>query len=165
MKRISVLLVLCMLLAFSACSSKEVSYQKYVQDFCDLDISGSTVISEEDTHGGFLGDGALIVKFDCTEISDSVLQQTENWNELPLTENLQLIMYGGEKDGVEYGYNLAEEYGIPEITSGSYFFLNRHSEATDTKSDSELFELISFNFSLAVYDFDTSILYLFEFDT
>ena len=164
MKRFSFFLVLCMLLTLSACSSK-VTYQEYVQDFCDLDISGSTIISEEDTHGGFLGDGALMVKFDCTEISDSVLLQTENWNELPLTENLQLIMYGGTRDGVAYEYNLAEEYGLPEITSGSYFFLDRHSEATDSRSDLELFDRFSYNFSLAVFDFDTSILYLFEFDT
>ena len=164
MKRFSFFLVLCLLLAVSACSSK-VSYQEYVQDFCDLDISGSTIISEEDTHGGFLGDGALMVKFDCTEISDSVSLQLENWNELPLTENLQLIMYGGTRDGVAYAYNLAEEYGLPEITIGSYFFLDRHSEATDSRSDLELFDRFSFNFSLAVYDFDTSVLYLFEFDT
>lgn len=164
MKRFSFFLVLCLLLALSACSSK-ASYQEYVQDFCDLDISGSTIISGYDTHGGFLGDGALMVKFDCTEISDSVLPQLENWNELPLTENLQLIMYGGTRGGVEYAYNLAEKYGLPEITSGCYFFLDRHSEATDPRNDQELFDRSSYNFSLVVYDYDTSILYLFEFDT
>ena len=164
MKRFSFFLVLCLLLALSACSSK-VCYQEYVQDFYDLDISGSTIISEEDTHGGFLGDGALMVKFDCTDISDSVLLQLESWNELPLTENLQLIMYGGTRNGVVYAYNLAEEYGLPEITSGCYFFWDRHSKAADPRNDQELFDRPSYNFSLAVYDYDTSILYLFEFDT
>ncbi len=163
MKRLS-FFVLCLLLALSACSSK-ASYQEYIQDSCGLDISGSTIISEEDTHGGFLGDGALMVKFDCTDISNSVLLQLENWNELPLTENLQLIMYGGTRDGVAYMYNLAKEYGIPEITNGCYFFWDRHSEATDSRNDQELFDRASYNFSLAVYDFDTSMLYLFEFDT
>ena len=42
---------------------------------------------------------------------------------------------------------------------------DRHSEATDSRNDQELFHRASYNFSLAVYDFDTSMLYLFEFDT
>lgn len=164
MKRITYVLILCVFLTLSACGG-ETSYQEYVQDFCNLDISGSTIISGEDTHGGFLGDGALMVKFDCTEISDSVLPQVEGWQKLPLTENLQLIMYGGTRDSVAYAYDLAEEYGIPKIANGCYFFLDRHSEATDPKNDKELFDRYSFNFSLVLYDYDTAMLYLFAFDT
>ena len=164
MKKITFVIALCLILILTACNS-EVSYPHYVQDLCDLDISGSMVVSSGDSHGGFHGDGALMVKFDCTQISDSVIQQLDSWNTLPLSENLQLIMYGGTKDGTVYAHELAERYGIPEVQNGYYYFVDRHSESTDSASDNNLFSRSSWNFSLVIYDSDNAHLYLFEFDT
>ncbi len=159
MKKIALLIVLCLIVSLSACSSN-VSYQEQVNNICGLDITGST------SHGVFLGNGALTVEFDCTEISESVMQKMKDWEILPLSENLQLIMYGGTRNGVSYdGYNLAERYGIPEISNGCYFFLDRHSEASNVNDVASLFDRGSFNFSLLLYDFDNAKLYFFEFDT
>lgn len=145
---------------------EELTHVEYVQELSGLDITDSIIVREEDSHGGFLGDGTLIVKFDCTEISDSVLQQTQHWNALPLSKNLRLIMYGGSEYGINFdGYNLAEEYGIPHIENGCYYFWDRHSESTDRTSDTNLFSRGSYNFSLLLYDSEKCILYLFEFDT
>ena len=47
-----------------------------------------------------------------------VLEIAEKWNKLPLTENLELILYGGEKDGKSYAYNLADDAGLPEVPNG-----------------------------------------------
>ena len=165
MKKVAFVVTLSLVLTLSACS-REIHYPDYVQDLCGLDISGSVVVSNEDSHGGFFGEGALIVEFDCLQILDAVTQQVKSWNALPLTGNLQLIMYGGTREGVSYdGYNLAERYGIPEITNGYYFFCDRHSGTVKTDDDSSLFDRASYNFSLVIYDMDTARPYLFEFDT
>jgi hypothetical protein len=164
MKKIALVIVLSLIIALTACGG-EISYSEYVRDLCKLNVSGSTVISSDDSHGGFHGDGALTVVFDCTQISDSVARQVENWSALPLSENLQLIMYGGTRDGVSYGYNLGERYGIPEVENGFYFFCDRQSKTTNTDDDSALFKGSSYNFSLIIYDTDSAQLYLFEYDT
>lgn len=124
-----------------------------------------TVVEEMDTHGGFVGDGSYYLILDCSDNTEDALSIVADWNELPLSENLNLIMYGGEKDDVTYGYDLSEEAHMPVIENGYYYFEDRHSEAKDVSDDSELFSRASFNFSLAVYDSDTNRLYYFEFDT
>ena len=124
-----------------------------------------TVVEEMDTHGGFVGDGSYYLILDCSDNTEDALSIVADWNELPLSENLNLIMYGGEKDGKTYGYDLSEKAHMPVIENGYYYFEDRHSEAKDVSDDSELFSRASFNFSLAVYDSDTNRLYYFEFDT
>ena len=124
-----------------------------------------TVVEEMDTHGGFVGDGSYYLILDCSDNTEDALSIVADWNELPLSENLNLIMYGGEKDGKTYGYDLSEEAHMPVIENGYYYFEDRHSEAKDVSDDSELFSRASYNFSLAVYDSETNRLYYFEFDT
>lgn len=124
-----------------------------------------TVVDEKDTHGGFHGDGAYYLILDCSGKTEQAAELIKDWSPLPLTENLQLIMHGGEKNGVSYGYNLAEEAHWPIITNGVYKFVDRHSEAVDQSDDTNLFNRYSYNFSIAAYDLDTNTLYYFEFDT
>ena len=141
---------------------------RYISDtyeyfgFAKKDFS---VIEELDTHGGFHGDGSYYLILDCSENKQDALENVSGWNTLPLSENLALIMYGGHKDGMWYGYNLAEEANIPAIENGYYIFKDRHSDSRDSADDSELFNRHSFNFSIAIYDLDTDIMYYFEFDT
>lgn len=123
------------------------------------------VVEELDTHGGFLGDGSYYLILDCSSNKEKALELIEDWNKLPLSENLNIVMYGGEKDGVKYGYKLAEEAHLPKIENGYYMFEDRSSESTDSTDDSELFDRYSFNFSIAVYDCDTDTMYYFEYDT
>lgn len=124
-----------------------------------------TVVEELDTHGGFLGDGSYYLILDCSDNKDKALEKLKDWNKLPLSENLKLIMYGGEKNGVKYGYDLAEDAHMPVIDNGYYMFEDRHSESKDSKDDTELFDRHSYDFSIAVYDCDTDRMYYFEFDT
>ena len=124
-----------------------------------------SVVEELDTHGGFHGDGSYYLILDCSDKKEKALEKVKDWNKLPLTENLNLIMYGGKKDGVSYGYELAKEAHIPEIRNGYYMFKDRDSECEDDRDDSELFNRYSFNFSIAFYDCDTDKMYYFEFDT
>ena len=144
--------------------STNPSHPEYVHRISGLDISGSTVVSAEDTHGGFHGDGDLIVIFDCTEISDSVVAQMKNWKTFSMADDLQFFMYGGERMGFTYRGH-SELFGIPKIQNGYYFFWDRHDESTDPTNASGLNDRHSWNFTLLLYDADHSQLYLFEFDT
>ena len=44
-------------------------------------------------------------------------------------------------------------------------FEDRHLESNDSRDDTELLDRHSYNFSIAIYDCDTNIMYYFEFDT
>lgn len=156
LKAIAVVLVIC--LSFSACGIIQASYFGFQP-------SAFTVVEEKDTHGGFLGDGEYYLILDCSENIEQAEELIKDWKPLPLTENLQLAMYGGEKNGVHYGYNFAEEAHWPEISNGVYKFVDRHDEAFDKSDDTNLLNRYSFNFSIAVYDLDTNIFYYFEQDT
>lgn len=153
-------LILPVVIVSLVLNATKLSHPEYVQKLSGLDISGSTIVSVEDTHSGFHGDGDLIVKFDCTEIADSLIEQMASWRTLPLTESLQNFLYGGDRF-----VGIADRIGIPEVTNGYYFFWDRHSGTTDPTSDSELFDRYSFNFTVLLYDAEYSQLYLFEFDT
>lgn len=127
-----------------------------------FDKSEFIVVKESDSHGGFLGDGEAHLILDCSENSDKAREIVEDWNELPLSKNVGMVMYGGE----HYGYRFAEKNGWPKITNGVYKFVDRHREAgLDKSDDTELFNRASFNFTLAIYDFDTDFLYYFKIDT
>lgn len=145
--------LLCALL-LTACGRSSVTGD--IRAISGLDLSGCRVISSKDTHGGWLGDGAATVQFDCSQMLDSVLQQTDSWRNMPLSENLQQMMYSGN--------GLAQEFGIPTVTNGRYFFIDRQAE-TDIYSDRNLFARPSYNFTLLILDTDSSQLYYFKFDT
>ena len=160
-KILSLFLCAAILLSLAACSIGISARENYF-GFSKKDF---ILIEESDTHGGFHGDGWYRLILDCSENREQTLKNVRSWEPLPLSENLDLILYGGEKDGVTYSYHLAEKAKIPKIRNGYYRFCDRHSESTDSSDDSELFDRSSFNFSLAVYDSDTDRLYYFEFDT
>lgn len=158
-----IILTTCVILVFSltACSIGEDTPKDYF-GFCKEDF---TILDEVDTHSGFHGDGSYYLILDCSKNKEKATEILSEWIELPISENLELIMYGGEKDGISYGYNLAKEAEIPKIENGYYYFYDRHSESADSKDTSALFDRGSFNFSFAIYDSDTDKMYYFEFDT
>jgi len=119
-------------------------------------ITEFTVVEEQDTHGGFLGDGTYHLILDCSENSSRAHEIIKVWKELPLSDNLDLMMYGGY---------FAEEAHWPMISNGVYKFVDRHSESVNASDDTDLLSRYSFNFSIAAYDLDTDTLYYFEVDT
>ena len=151
-KTLAAIFAAALLLVLSSCSINLLP-----DNYFGFSKQQFTVVEERDTHGGFLGDGSYYLILDCSSNTDAALNIVANWNPLPLSENLSLIMYGN--------YGLSEEAHMPAIENGYYCFEDRHSEANDASDDSELFSRASFNFSLAVYDSDTNRLYYFEFDT
>ena len=161
MKRI--LTFLCTFLFLVALSSCAMIPQQ--EEYLGFSKQDFTVVAEEDTHGGFHGDGSYYLILDCSNNIETASENINGWKPLPLSENLELIMYGGQKDGVYYGYGLSEEAHMPKIINGYYFFQDRHAKSVDPSDDSSLFDQFSFNFTLAVYDCDTNRFYYFKFDT
>lgn len=166
-KKWYLILIIFVLIVAIICFLTHENYTtpEYIKKEIDLDISNCNILLNNDTHGGFLGDGEYIVKADCSNNSKDILSQITNWNEFPLSKNLRLIMYGGYKGDMYYGYELAEKNGIPEIENGYYLFIDRHDGVTDEHSDKDLFSRYSFNFTIAFYDLDTNYFYYYEFDT
>lgn len=152
MKKLCALFI-CVALLLVGCGKSD--YKDYVSELGGIDISAAKVVSSQDSHGGFHGDGVLAVSFDCSDVSDAALDGMKAWTEFPLSDNMQHVVYGGFND----------EVIIPEITNGCYLFHDRHSESTDPTDDSQLFDRYSYNFSLLLFDFDTNMLYLIEVDT
>lgn len=162
MKRIGILCILLLCITLSACEFPEDKLSKYFE----FDSSDYIILEENDTHGGFHGDGSYYLILDCSQNVDEARSIVENWADLPFSENLHLVMFGGEKDGINYGYNFAEEAHLPAIENGVYKFVDRyHGYLKNRNDDSELPNRYSFNFSVAVYDLDSDILYYFEVDT
>jgi hypothetical protein len=159
-KLIIAAIIVCVV--FSSCNILGIGQPEYF----GFKTSSFAVIEESDTHGGFHGDGYYYLILDCSENREQAMELIEDWKQLPLTENLQIIMYGGEKDGISYAPKLPEEAHWPIISNGVYKFVDRYSEfVADRSDDAKLFDRHSYNFSVAVYDFDTDKLYYFEFDT
>ncbi len=161
MKYVKVIIVALIVCLISSCSTAGSGQAEYF----GFKTNEFTVIDEKDTHGGFHGDGSYYLILDCSDKTEPAKELINDWKPFPLTENLQLAMYGGNKDGVSYGYDFAEEAHWPTISNGVYKFVDRHSEAVDKSDDTNLLSRYSFNFSIAVYDLDTNTLYYFEMDT
>ena len=150
-------ILMCGLVLLSGCGGQRDVFGFFPQEF--------DVLEESDTHGGFLGDGLYVLTLDCAQNRDKALATVSTWKTLPLSENLQLMLYGGERNGTIYGYDLAQEAGIPQIDNGWYRFEDRHDQSKDPADDTTLFNRFSYNFSLAIYDADADRLYYLEFDT
>jgi len=140
-----------------------IETKKYIKKEIDIDISSCQIMKDEDTHGGFLGDGDYLVIADCSENKENILNQISHWKCFPLTQNLERVVYGFEKGEVTITKQISES--IPRIENGYYYFYDRNSESKDPFNEDELFDRASYNYTLALYDRDTNLFYYFELDT
>ncbi len=155
MKRI-MRLFLCLIftLCISGCGKEDE-----LKDFskqCAIDLAWGDIISSEDTYGEFHGDGysVTIVQYSDGSVCEE-MEESEYWHSLPLPENLQTFVYQPYDDGIS----------IPEVKNGYYYFYDRHPEAANPYDDAELLNRYSLNFTFAIYDLDSNILYLCRYDT
>jgi len=138
--------------------------QGHVSKYLGIDCSRGIANEYIETHGGFLGDGDTFIEIQFqNEDFEKRIRESEGWRELPLTENLKIIIYGISDEEKDWESRVASE--IPEIRNGYYYFEDRHSESMDKYDDSEIFDRSSYNYTIAVYDADKMILYYCEEDT
>ena len=139
---------------------EKTTFQESLISKIGLNIYNSKII-EEKKENGFFGDGYYYAKIDCNSENDKILKQISNWNKLPLTKNLELLLYGNN----DYNYNLAYNISLGKIENGYYYFENNNTQAINRYDDKDLFELSSFNFIIVIYDLNDKVLYYYEYNT
>ena len=154
--------VLSLLLTISC---QEQTIQGHISNELGIDVGNETVLSHEDDHGGFHGDGGLTVVLHLTDEA-TVDRIKENWTPLPLTENLTILIYGKECEGIRPKFGNGSGSSLfPAVEHGYYYFFDRHSGAVDPSDDTNVLVRHSYNFTIAIFDTDTNTLYYTEQDT
>lgn len=131
-----------------------IQIENYVPIFAKLD--------EKDTHSGFRNEGELLKKIYFSERqANNFIEQVkkkDSWRELPMTERLSNKVCK---------YAMVDDMNIPEVDKGYWFALDRHSETKDKYNEKDIFDedRHSYNFTVAVFDTDKNILYVYELDT
>ncbi len=122
-----------------------------------INVIWGDVLEKKDTHGGFHADGSSLYTYQYTDSSmEPEMEESKLWKKLPFSENVSNLI-NNEFDECASA--------IPEIANGYYFFYDRHSETKDPYDESELWNRHSINCTVAIYDADEDILYVFEEDT
>lgn len=164
------IIIAALIFCFSGCA--KTGLKDDIAKPLGIDISSAEVISEEDDHGGFHGDGTTFISFDCsgTDIADQI-NADGNWMAFPLDDTVRALVYGVEmQDGdseIQIGPYLTDEDGnplIPEVENGYYLLIDEQAEEGKA-TGADILHRASFNFKLGIYDSDADILYYFELDT
>lgn len=138
-----------------------------ISDYMGIDVSCCEILQENDSHGGFHGDGQTFVELQATkaEFKHIVGKMTGQWKDFPLTENLSRVVYGGEEGSPLISREEDSSPLIPPIEEGYYYFTDRNSLSSDPADDSRLFKRYSWNFTLVICDKERSRIYYVEYDT
>ncbi len=154
-RRVGLLLAAMLLLCAAGCS--DANHMKSLSKLLHLDVTGGTVVVYQDSHGGFLGDGAAY--WEITFPDDSVRQAIEEssaWKQLPMTEAVQQLACGLLD---------AQPPALPLVERGWYFFYDRHDQSLDAWDAQAVTGRHSYNFTVAAYNADTDTLYCLVLDT
>lgn len=126
----------------------------FIREEINIDVKSCGLLKSKDTHALFLGDGETFIKFDCSNSKEEILKQIKDFNEYPLTDNLQKSLK----------LNKTTEK-LLKVKNGYYYFTDRNTDAIDIHDDKDLFSRSSFNYTLVIYDIDNNILYYYNLDT
>lgn len=154
-KGLAALLAALLLLCLTACSGKD--HAQSLSKLLRLDVSGGTVEAFEDSHGGFLGDGAAywVITFPDDSVRKTI-EESSAWQPLPMTaavNHLACHLLDGQPPC------------LPEVEQGWYFFYDRHDQSRDPWDAAAAMGRHSYNFTAAVYNADTDTLYCLVLDT
>lgn len=145
------------------------SINRRMSESLGIDIPNQIKIEYEDTHGGFHGDGDTTAIAEFTGVLAEEIQAEitadSDWKSLPFSEDHDMMMYGGVKNGIQYAYDFAELLDMPRIENGFWYYEDRQIESGLSSEGQALFPRASYNFTMAVYDLDTDLLYYLEVDT
>lgn len=168
MKRVFLVISVCVLVILSACKSGGVLDE--LSCILGVDLRGGAVVTDVDTHGGFHGDGQrfLLADYSDAPLTEDALDNG-GWRALPLTENLTVFVYGvtTPRDGRRGPYLTDEDRNalFPPIANGFYYFLDRQGQGEHRRDNADLFRRYSQNVTLAIYDTDADMLYFVKLDT
>ena len=152
-----ILIVFILYIVYAFTIEEKVHMSKKIEVYIPLFAK----MEEKDYHGGFHGDGESLAKIYFSEGQAEKfiekINKNEHWRKLPMTEDIRNYTSKGAYEGTE----------IPLIENGYWFVLDRHSKATNKYNELDIFNegRYSLNFTVAVFDIDTNILYCYEEDT
>lgn len=132
--------------------------RKFYSSLIEISISIFAKFEEIDTHGGFHGDGEALAKiyFNNKQAENFVkkIQNNNHWKELPIDKMTKTSIN-----------DITKEIYVPIVENGYSFFLNRNKKAKDKYNYNEIFDNASLNYSIAIFDSDFNILYIYSIDT
>ena len=135
--------------------------QRHISEAIGVDVSAGTVESHYDDHSGFQGDGtSYAVLFFEDEYFEQGIASPGGWKKLPLTDNLQTLIYGTRTETKATGPFIGVTF--PKVEEGYWYFYDRQGETTD---DCDVLGRGSFNYTFALYDAEKDLLYYCEYDT
>ncbi len=152
-----VILIGCMIRSGSA----EDFWQNRISDNLGVDVREGTVEASMDDHSGFHGDGTMYVELSfADEELEQIIESLEDWHKLPLTDTLQTLIYGTRTETTALGPFI--DISMPEAEKGYWYFYDRQAGTTQ---DDMVLTRNSYNYTIAIYDAETDILYYCEYDT
>lgn len=159
-KKLGILIVPFLSLLLTSCYDGKHELKYYTRTL-GVDFISGEVVSYEDNHGGFLGDGFMlcVTKYSDNKVENKIKSSSE-FKAYPLSKNLSIFLYGEEDEG---GFDFA--LTIPKFENGYFYFYNRHDDAKHKNSDEDLFDTVSFNFTFILYNCDSDLAYFCEYDT
>ena len=155
MKKISLIFVLLIICGCNSTSSNIINK-------IEMNNNNCKIVKQVHNHGGFLGDGDYFAKIKCSNIKEEEL--SNHWKKLPLSSSINEAI-NIDSCNSEGCFNIYEKYNIQNIKNGYYYFLDRNSESNNKYDDTDLNKRYSYNYTLALLDKNTDIIYYYELDT
>lgn len=136
-------------------------WQQHISETLGIDVSGGTVVNSYDDHGGFQGEGTsyAVLSFEDDKLEQR-LAAPGGWHHLPLTDNLETLIYGTRTETTATGPFIGITMSRAE--RGYWYFYDRQGQTTD---DGSVLSRNSYNYTFALYDADKDLLYYCEYDT
>ena len=136
-------------------------WQRHISDSLQIDASEGMVINSYDDHSGFQGDGTsyAVLSFE-NETLEQGIAAPGGWHKLPLSDNLQTLIYGTRTETTATGPFIG--ITMPKIEKGYWYFYDRQGE---TANDADVLNRNSYNYIFALYDTENDLLYYCEYDT
>lgn len=158
-KSVIIISVLAILVILLVVEFKVSEYRRMAMDI-GIYVPVSCEMYYKDTHAGFHMDGEVYARvyFSNGQAKRFIkkIKENEHWNNLPMDAEFQ-----EEVTIDKYGDNME----LPIIENGYWFFLDRHSEAINKYDEKAIYDRYSYNYTVAIFDTDTNILYYYELDT
>ena len=148
----------------SRIAQKESKLRAEISEVTEVDVTFADEISHYSRYG-FHGDGITCIAYHFSDNGPgNTIKNSTLWNPFPLTDTLQMLVYGVVDDNLSVTPIIVDKDHkplIPEIKEGYYFFIDRNAN----QQADNFWEHSSTNFVLALYDAEANNLYYCEFDT
>lgn len=135
----------------------------------ELDLTDGKYLQRIETHCGLLYKGDYYAKIKFSENSNilKLIKENPNWKDSDLPKSLLFLFYDTEpEDNINFIHD--KRMVFPKTKNYYYYFINRLDEFENPENKNPDFMLhwkYSFNFTVALFDLDSNVLYIYELDT